>query len=43
MLPDQWIPYLINKMGIEKDSLMEALIMISLLPLIVILILGFFI
>jgi len=43
MLPDHWIPYLINKMGIEKDSLMEALIMISLFPLTIILVLGFFI
>lgn len=43
MLPDEWIPYLINKIGIEKDSLMEALIMISLVPLTVIIILGFFI
>lgn len=43
MLPDQWIPYFLNKIGIKKDSLLEALIMISLFPLFIILILNPFI
>lgn len=43
MMPDEWIPYLLNRMGIEKDSLLEALIILSLYPLLVILILQFYI
>ena len=43
MMPDKWIPYLLNRMGIEKDSLVEALIILSLYPLLVILILQFYI
>ena len=39
MMPDKWIPYLLNKMGVTKDSLLEALIILSLYPLLVILIL----
>jgi len=43
MMPDQWIPYFLNKIGIKKDSLLEALIMISLFPLFIILMLNLFI
>jgi hypothetical protein len=43
MMPDEWIPYLLNRMGIPKDSLLEALIILSLYPLLVILILQFYI
>jgi len=43
MMPDEWIPYLLNRMGIPKDSLLEALIISSLYPLLVILILQFYI
>ena len=25
MMPDEWIPYLLNKMGVAKDSLLEAI------------------
>jgi len=42
MMPDQWIPYFLNKIGIKKDSLLEALIMISLFPLFIILMLTLF-
>ena len=42
MMPDEWIPYLLNRMGIEKDSLLAALIILSLSPLLVILILQFY-
>ena len=43
MMPDEWIPYLLNKIGVSKDSLLEALIVLSLYPLLVILILQFYI
>lgn len=43
MMPDEWIPYLLNKLGVAKDSLLEALIILSLYPLLVILILQFYI
>jgi len=39
MMPDEWIPYLLNKMGIPKDSLLEALIILLFYPLLVILVL----
>ncbi len=42
MLPDQWIEYFLHKIGIKKDSLLEALIMVSLFFLIIILMLSFF-
>ena len=25
MMPDEWIPYLLNRMGVAKDSLLEAI------------------
>lgn len=28
MMPDEWIPYLLNKMGVAKDSLLEAICII---------------
>jgi len=27
MMTDEWIPYLLNKIGIKKDSLTESIIM----------------
>lgn len=43
MMPDEWIPYLLNKMGVAKDSLLEALIVLSFYPLFVVLVLQFYI
>ena len=43
MMPDEWIPYFLNKVGVQKDSLLEALIILSLYPILVILILQFYI
>ena len=28
MMPDEWIPHLLNKMGVAKDSILEAICMI---------------
>ena len=43
MMPDEWIPYLLRRLGVKEDSLLEALIIISLFPLIIIIMLQFFI
>ena len=43
MMPDEWIPCLLNKIGVPKDSLLEALIILLLYPILVILILQFYI
>ena len=29
MMPDEWIPYLLQKMGVKKDSFLEAMIVIT--------------
>lgn len=43
MMPDEMIPYLLQKLGIKKDSLLEALIILSLFPILIIIVLQFFI
>lgn len=42
MMPDEWIPYLLHRLGVKKDSLLESIIMISLFPLMIIIIWQFF-
>ena len=37
MMTDEWIPYLLNRIGIKKDSLTESIIMLLLLIVMVIL------
>lgn len=27
-MPDEWIPYLLRKIGVEKDSFLEAIIVL---------------
>lgn len=41
-MPDEWIPYLLRRLGIKKDSLLEAIIMLSLFPIFVITVFYFF-
>lgn len=43
MMPDELIPYLLQRLGIKKDSLTEALIMMSLFPIVIFIMLQFFI
>lgn len=43
MMPDEMIPYLLRKLGVRKDSLLEALIILSLFPILIIIMLQFFI
>ena len=43
MMPDEMIPYLLQKLGVKKDSKLEALIILSLFPILIIIMLQFFI
>lgn len=43
MMPDEMIPYLLRKLGVKEDSLLEALIILSLFPILIIIMLQFFI
>lgn len=43
MMTDEWIPYLLNRIGIKKDSLTESIIMLLMWPVIVIICLYIFI
>ena len=29
MMPDEWIPYLLRKMGVREDSFLEGIIVIT--------------
>lgn len=35
MMPDEWIPFILRKIGVEKDSFLEGIIVLTLFPLMV--------
>ena len=35
MMPDEWIPHLLRKMGVKEDSFLEAIIVLTIFPLMV--------
>lgn len=41
-MPDEWIPHLLRKIGVEEDSFLEAIIVLTLFPLLVGVILWIF-